>query len=207
MRSLWNDVIPEPEKAPQLARDEFERTFAQLQRHTDALREEVEALVDNASADLLTERDMLKEQLKQLRDLVERKREQAMDERKSYTQYVDAKRAYQTQNKILTEMREALLQEKVDLSLPKSPIEIHEHAEANELPVGAWVESDMKSAAVTGAIWAIPGGIICMYLAFVFSSRREDDDYAYEYYFEEIDADQVPEALEVDLDERDRDPF
>ena len=87
-----------------------------------------------------------------------------MLERKSYTTYVEAKRNHETQNQILTDMRQALLKEKVDLSLPKNPIEIHENAEPNEVPAKPRVPLQLALGAVVGIVFGIGLAFFLEYL-------------------------------------------
>ena len=159
-----------------------------VRRRLDALDDALERLAAGHGAALARELEIAKRTLENLLAIEEEARDDMMHERKSYTQYVEARHAYELHSQVLAEMREALLREKVDLSLPRSPIEIHEIAEPDLEPVSARAEKAIVGAAITGLMWAIPGGLLFMYLAYAFSGGR-----AIEY----IDEDDVPEALEV----------
>ena len=102
---------------------------------------------------------------------IEDEKDDSMEERKRYTQYVEAKRSYETQNLILTDMREALLKEKVDLSVPKSPIEIHEVAEPSEAPAKPNVPLNLLLGTLVGTVVLFfPFGIALMYFVHAIAS-------------------------------------
>ena len=96
-----------------------------------------------------------------------------MDERKQYQTYGEAKRKYETENVILTDMRQALLKEKVDLSLPKNPITIHENAEANEVPAKPRVPLQLALGAVVGIVFGIG---LAFFLEYLDTSVKTLDD-------------------------------
>jgi polysaccharide biosynthesis transport protein len=120
--------------------------------------------VKSVKESLQTRLQIAEGSLKSLEGIEDEKKEESMDERKSYTQYVEAKRAYETQNMILTDMRQALLKEKVDLSLPKNPITIHENAEANEVPAKPRVPLQLALGAVVGIVFGIGLAFFLEYL-------------------------------------------
>jgi polysaccharide biosynthesis transport protein len=120
--------------------------------------------VKSVKESLQTRLQIAEGSLKSLEGIEDEKKEESMDERKSYTQYVEAKRAYETQNMILTDMRQALLKEKVDLSLPKNPITIHENAEANEVPAKPRVPLQLALGAVVGSVFGIGLAFFLEYL-------------------------------------------
>ena len=131
--------------------------------------EEVDRILDRGMASvkhsLKTRLEIAEASLKGLYEIEENRREETMDERK-YTQYVEAKRAYETQNLILTDMRNALAKEKIDLSLPNSPITIHENAEPNEVPAKPNVALQLLIGFLGGGIlFFFPVGIAAMYAA------------------------------------------
>ncbi|MGK0184414.1 MAG: capsular polysaccharide biosynthesis protein [Verrucomicrobiales bacterium] len=163
-----------------------------LRLQESILRKRIARMEVEHTSMIKIELEIAKIQFSQLQKIAENRKDTVMDERKRYTQYFEARKAFEAQNKVLQLMREALLHEKVDLSLPKSPINILEVAEMNEVPVAKRVENELKTAAVTGAWWAIPGGFVCMYLSLAFSRSRE-----FEYVYEVVDESAVPEAVEV----------
>ena len=116
---------------PQLGPSELEEVQRKLRVLTLALTQ----IDKNHQALMTTELEIEVKSLRNLSTIVESKKDDAMKERKSYTQYVEARRAYMAQDILLHEMRQSLLREKVDLSLPKSPIEVHQNAEADQEPV------------------------------------------------------------------------
>ena len=119
-----------------------------------------------------------------------------MKARKSYSQYVDARRNFQLNSELLSEARRSLMEAKVDLSLPKEPIQILEIAEPSEEPISEKAEAALMRAMWTGLLWAIPGGLILMYLAFAFS---EKDELLEEVEDEEVDdIGSLPEAEVID---------
>ena len=130
--------------------------------------DEVERLlrkgVTAVKSSLATRLQIAQKSLENLKNIEEEKKDDSMKERKSYTQYVEAKRAYETQNLILTDMRQALLKEKVDLSLPRSPIEIHEIAEANEVPAKPRVPLQLALGAVVGIVFGVGLAFFLEYL-------------------------------------------
>lgn len=190
-------TIPEVEDSD--VPTEEQATLPQLRREEIAVRERLERMEKGHLSLMQVRFEIAKEKLNRLRDIVNDKRDQILDERKKYTQYVEARRAFEMQSKVLQAMRESLLQGKVNLSLPRSPVTIHEIAEATEQPASARVQKELKTAAITGALWAIPGGLVCMYLALAFSGLR-DYEYVYES-IESVDEDAVPEAVEVTAEE------
>ncbi|MCB1097924.1 MAG: hypothetical protein KDN22_20295 [Verrucomicrobiae bacterium] len=115
-----------------------------------------------------------------------------MDERKQYTQYQEAKNEYMMQREILEDMRRALLKEKVDVSLPRQPIVIHEIAEANEVPAFPRVPLALAGNAAFNLLWCIPGGLIVMYFAMLYSARQQRLA---------VYPDQIADAIELDADE------
>ena len=130
--------------------------------------------------------------MKSHHDMVDGLKEMMMDERKSYTQYQESKSAYTMQRRLLEDMRKALLEEKVDLSLPKNPITIHENAEANEVPALPRVPLTITLAAATNLLWSIPGGLIVMYFAMLYTTRQQRLA---------VHPDQIPDAIELDAEE------
>ncbi|MCB1097859.1 MAG: polysaccharide biosynthesis tyrosine autokinase [Verrucomicrobiae bacterium] len=120
--------------------------------------------VESVKSSLQTRLQIAEDSLKSLEIIEADKKEESMDERKQYTTYVEAKRAYETQNLILTDMRQALLKEKVDLSLPKTPIIIHEIAEANEVPAKPRVPLQLALGAVVGIVFGIGLAFFLEYL-------------------------------------------
>ncbi|MGK0184631.1 MAG: succinoglycan biosynthesis transport protein ExoP [Verrucomicrobiales bacterium] len=129
---------------------------------------EVDRLLENGvravKSSLKTRLEIAEASLLSLQDIEGDKKEESMDERKRYTQYVESKREYETQNMILTDMRQALLKEKVDLSLPKVPIEIHEIAEMNEVPAKPRVPLQLALGAVVGIVFGIGLAFFLEYL-------------------------------------------
>ncbi|MEZ5328627.1 MAG: polysaccharide biosynthesis tyrosine autokinase [Verrucomicrobiales bacterium] len=124
----------------------------------------LEGGVRSVKDSLKTRLEIAENSLKSLEAIEADKKEESMDERKQYTTYVEAKRAYETQNLILTDMRQALLKEKVDLSLPKTPIIIHEIAEPNEVPAKPRVPLQLALGAVVGIVFGIGLAFFLEYL-------------------------------------------
>ncbi|MCB1098121.1 MAG: hypothetical protein KDN22_21295 [Verrucomicrobiae bacterium] len=189
---------PEGEEVPSQAQSQLGEL-----RHQEAV---LQKLVDREERDqsslLQQELDIAENVLKSLEMIESEQRERMMDERKAYTQYGEARRAFEAQSIILHSMREALLKEKVDLSLPKQPIAVYEIAEANEQPVAKRMEGEVKTAAVTGALWAIPGGLVFMYLALAFSRPRE-----FEYVYEYVEKNSVADAIEASSADQNSSPY
>jgi hypothetical protein len=158
------------------------------------------ALIDideNQKRLMVGELTIIQKNFENMGQIFESVRDDAMKECKSYTQYVEARKSYESKSRILLEIREALMREKVDLSLPKIPIEMHEIAEADEVPVGQKTAEAIKHAAVTGLLWAIPGGLLLMYLAYArYGPRELECDYE-----DEVD-DSIPDAEKVAASER-----
>ncbi|MDA0812524.1 MAG: hypothetical protein O3C21_09085, partial [Verrucomicrobia bacterium] len=130
--------------------------------------------------------------LKSHQGMVDELKDMMMLERKSYATYQEAKSGYTSQRAILNDMHRALLEEKVDLSLPKNPINIHENAEPNEVPARPRVRRTMMLAAATNLLWCIPGGLIVMYFAMLYTTRQQRLA---------VHSDQIPEAIELDAEE------
>jgi hypothetical protein len=78
----------------------------------------------------------------------------------------------------------------------------HPLIRTNEEPVAERVESELKAAAVTGALWAIPGGLVFMYLALAFSRPRE-----FEYVYEYVEKNSGSDAVEVASADDDGSPY
>lgn len=106
--------------------------------------------------------------MEHLMAIEDEKRAEAMEERKQYTQYLEAKRAYETQNMILTDMRQALIKEKADLSMPL-PHEIHEMATPSDNPARPDISLYLAVGFFGGGLMLfIPIGLAFMYLSHAF---------------------------------------
>ena len=66
---------------------------------------------------------------------------------------------------LLVGMRDALLREKVDLTMPSFPIQIHELAEPNETQFRPRVGRNLALGLLWGLVFAAPGGALVAYLA------------------------------------------
>ena len=136
-------------------------TLLQLKEVEEMMNQGAQATKSN----LQTRLEIARQSLKNLEDLEQRRSEEStMDERKRYTQYAEAKRNYETQNQILTNMQAALLQEKVELTRPSEPIMIHEIAEPWEIPARPRVGLNLLIAAGSGILLAVPAGLLFAYL-------------------------------------------
>lgn len=163
-----------------------------LEKEIKALKQFVQSAGAEALKLMVLEEKLANAALENHSKIVERLRNTILQERKSYVQYAEAKRAYQTQNRILSEMREQLLKQKVDLSLPSVQIEIHEIAEANEVPVSPDIPETFADNALYNFLWCIPGGLIVMYFAMLYTAKSE------RY---ELEAEEIPEAVEVEVED------
>ena len=168
-----------------------------------AVRAEIEfyearlsASIADIKRTLISRLDVQKQTLANLKDIARNIEDQVMDERKRYTQYMEAKRNYQTQSAMLTQMTEELLKEKVDLTMPKDPISIHEIAEPNEVPASPTVETGLISGVLLGFVICIPVGFCVMLIGYAARSRPRDD-----YYLEEEDYEEAIEVTELTEDE------
>ena len=129
--------------------------------------------VQAVKGSLQTRLQTAKQSLKNLADIEKSRAEDStMDERKRYTQYMEAKRNYETQNLILTRMTESLLKEKVDLTMPRDPVTVHEVAEAWEEPARPNVHLNLLIGAAAGILLALPAGILLAYIGHGVSSNR-----------------------------------
>ncbi|MCB1097380.1 MAG: protein kinase [Verrucomicrobiae bacterium] len=136
-----------------------------VESQLDNVNRILESGASSVKSSLQTRLKIAENSLKNLEELEVDKKEETMDERKKFTQYVEAKRAYETQNLILTDMRQGLLKEKVDLSLPKNPIIVHEIAEPDEMPVRPRGALNLLVGFFGGGILLfVPIGIVAMYL-------------------------------------------
>ena len=169
--------------------DDDDPASAALQDVIDSKWEIVRSAVNGTTSLLKTEDEIMAKSLQNYADMVERLSDDLLKERKSYVQYTEAKRAFDMQSELLSDVRKALLQQKIDLSLPKSPIIVHEIAEANEIPVRPRVPLEIATSAGINLLWALPGSLIVLYLSLVSSSKRDRQI---------VQADDVPEAVEVD---------
>ena len=143
-----------------------------------------------------------KKSLKSLEGIEDRYEEQHMNERKSFTQYMEAKQNYEEQQSILETMTNELLEEKIDLTMPRDPITVHEIAEANEVPASPDVEVMLNGAALLGFALCIPGGLGVMYLAHALSWGRKADGPEWEYVYE--DDEEAVEAIEIKPEEEEK---
>jgi len=61
-------------------------------------------------------------------------------------------------------MRESLLKEKVDLTMPRTFLQVHERAEPNESAANPRVGLQLAIGALAGMVLALPGGLILAYI-------------------------------------------
>ena len=157
----------DPHEAAELA-NAIARSFQKMRGETESNRRQ------NA-LDMLNAQETLQEQkvedagqrMSELLDGFQGKRpieEASALERKNYAHYMEAKRAYETQNLTLSDMREALVKEKADLSVPKNPIVIHEIAEPSEAPARPNIPRTLLIGLIGGFIvFSLPAGVAAMY--------------------------------------------
>jgi hypothetical protein len=142
-----------------------------------AARSQLNELGELLQEGVLSVKESLKTRLeiaqRSLEDLegMEDRQDESMDERKRYTQYMESKRNYETQNLILTNMKETLSKERIALTMPKDPITIHEVAEANGIPAIPRVSLQLALGAVIGLLAALPAGLLFAYLGHIVSSK------------------------------------
>jgi succinoglycan biosynthesis transport protein ExoP len=111
-----------------------------------------------------TRLEIAKQSLENLQGIEDRQEQESMDERKSLTKYMEAKHNYETQNLLLTNMTESLLKEKIDLTMPRDPITVHEIAEPNEVPAKPRVPLQLALGAVVGIVFGIGLAFFLEYL-------------------------------------------
>ena len=169
-----------------------------VQAEIDFYREALMDSVVDIKAALDFKVETAKKALQNLEGIEDRYGLQHMNERKSYTKYAEAKRAYEKQQSILESMTSELLEEKIDLTMPRGPITVHEIAEPSEVPVSPNIEVMLGSAALLGFAVAVPGGLCFMYLAYALSSGRKEDE-TWEYVHD--DAEEPMEAIEIKPEE------
>jgi uncharacterized protein involved in exopolysaccharide biosynthesis len=167
-----------------------ETDLATMQKQIASLNRFVQAAASDALSLLAVENKMAKSSLDNLAEIVETLRAEIQSERKSFVQYKEAKEEYLIQSELQEEMRKHLLQQKIDLSLPTVPIEIHEIAEMNEIPSSPDVPVTLASNAMYNLLWSIPGGLIVMYFAMLYSARQE-----------RMTLDEIAEAIELEIEE------
>ena len=139
---------------------EMQMVGSQLKEMERLLKGGVEAVKRSLETRLL----IAQKSLENLEGIEDRQEVESMDERKRYTQYMEAKRNYETQNLILTNMTESLLKEKVDLTMPRDPITIHEVAESNEVPAKPRVPLQLALGAVVGIVFGVGLAFFLEYL-------------------------------------------
>lgn len=105
-------------------------------------------------------------------ELVDELKFAMMEERRNHVQYQEVKASYLMHSKLLEDMRSTLLEEKIDAFLPRNPVEIHEIAEPNEVPALPRVPLTLAVNAALNLLWCIPGGLIVMYFALLYSAWR-----------------------------------
>ena len=93
--------------------------------------------------------DMANQALVSAKEIEEGKKDDSMDERRKVAEYSEASKEYELQKNMLANMQAKFATEEVDLTMPKTPITMHEIAEVQEAasPID-------KSVSVVS--WAMP---------------------------------------------------
>lgn len=116
-----------------------------LQQHRALLEESVKTIRQV----LRTKMDMASQALALAKEIEEGKKDDSMDERHKVAEYSEASKEYELQKNMLANMQAKFATEQVDLTMPKTPITMHEIAEVQEAasPID-------KSVSVVS--WAMP---------------------------------------------------
>lgn len=101
---------------------------------------------------LKTKLDMAEQAMVLAKDLEESKKDDSMDERRKVAEYSESSKEYELQKSMLANMQSKFATETVDLTMPKTPITVHEEAEVASSPAAA----SLNQAKYRVLAWAAP---------------------------------------------------
>lgn len=123
----------------------------EVQGQLDKTKEILLEAVTSVKKVLPTKLQMAQQAVERAKDFEEGKKDETMDERrKAAAEYLAASKDYELEKNMRANMQARFDIEQVDLTMPKVPITVHEHAE----PVPATITGEAKAKVLT---WASPG--------------------------------------------------
>ena len=102
--------------------------------------------------------------LENIKRMKEGKESDAQEEQRTNSEYVASKNDYEMQQSMLVSMKTANIRERVDFSMPKDPIEIHEKAEANPIAAKPMVALQLALGGIVGLVFGIGLAFFLEYL-------------------------------------------
>ena len=120
--------------------------------------------VESVRNTLKTKMDMASQALVLSKEMEEGKKDDSMDERRKVAEYSEASKEYELQKNMLANMQAKFATEQVDLTMPKSPITIHEDAEVAMRPTKPNVPLNLILGAIVGLAFGIGLAFFLEYL-------------------------------------------
>ena len=120
--------------------------------------------VESVRKTLATKLQMAEQAMVLAKDLEETKKDDSMDERRKVAEYSEASKEYELQKTMLANMQAKFATETVDLTMPKTPITVHEDAEVAARPAKPNVPLNLILGAIVGLAFGIGLAFFLEYL-------------------------------------------
>ena len=106
--------------------------------------------IESIKASLRTQLEIASKSHLQMADRHREKEDDSMEDRMRHVEYTEAKKDYEMQKEMLKDMQSKLYAESIDITMPKTPIVIHEKAEPTYLPVRPNVALNLLLGSIVG---------------------------------------------------------
>ncbi len=120
--------------------------------------------VESIKSSLQTQLDIALKTFNQLEGLHRDKEDESMEQRMRNVEYSEANKEYEMQKDMLKEMQSTLYAESIDITMPKTPIIIHEYAEADYNPAKPNATLNLMLGAVVGLAFGVGLAFFLEYL-------------------------------------------
>jgi succinoglycan biosynthesis transport protein ExoP len=130
----------------------------------DMLQKMLVEAVESTKKTLGTKMEIAEKNLESVKKTKEGAEEDSLDERTRSIEYLAVRDEYELHKNLLAEMRQRIAMEKVNQSMPRNSIEIHEKAEVSNSPAKPNVNLQLAIGAVLGLIFGIGLAFFLEYL-------------------------------------------